>query len=180
MDITIVFGTDRQGFDNSLIKIITFAPIVKWISQSSSERLCRVQVLVGAPSKQKEKPFWLFFLFTMKLNLKGQRYSLIQMILIRNDIFADTKVKVQLYIFMNAVNNIIIRKLISLANANICVIHTVAFIHKKVCILLHFKIFFAFMYWNVVCFMILLLNKLIFGRRLWQNNKCLNLIMVRV
>lgn len=57
MDITIVFGTDRQGFDNSLIKIITFAPIVKWISQSSSERLCRVQVLVGAPSKQKEKPF---------------------------------------------------------------------------------------------------------------------------
>lgn len=57
MDITIVSGTDRQGFDNSLIKIITFAPIVKWISQSSSERLCRVQVLVGAPSKQKEKPF---------------------------------------------------------------------------------------------------------------------------
>ena len=49
MNITIVFGTDRQGFDNSLIKIITFAPIVKWISQSSSERLCRVRVLVGAP-----------------------------------------------------------------------------------------------------------------------------------
>ena len=49
MDSTRVFGASVRGFKCSPYQKYKFAPIVKWISQTSSERLCRVRVLVGAP-----------------------------------------------------------------------------------------------------------------------------------
>ena len=49
VDITIDFGSTSLGFDNPHKKIINFAPMVKWISQSTSDRFSRVRILLGAP-----------------------------------------------------------------------------------------------------------------------------------
>lgn len=63
------------------------------VSDACDLIIVRVQISLFAPSKQKEKPCWLFFLFTIQLSLSVLRCSLMRVLLLHNDIFLTLKLR---------------------------------------------------------------------------------------
>ena len=63
------------------------------VSDACDLIIVRVQISLFAPSKQKEKPTRLFFLFTIQLNLSVLRYSRMRVLLLHNDIFLTQKLR---------------------------------------------------------------------------------------
>ena len=79
-DNSIMVPHDRPNF---LQLNINHAPMVKWISQWSSEPLWRVRVLLGAPNESNPNSLDCFFILFIKVYIKA-KIKLLSFILIKH------------------------------------------------------------------------------------------------
>ena len=79
-DNSIMVPHDRPNF---LQHNINHAPMVKWISQWSSEPLWRVRVLLGAPNEGNPNSLDCFFILFIKVYIKA-KIKLLSFILIKH------------------------------------------------------------------------------------------------